>query len=305
MIRGMEKTYEFLRSKDKSRADIGLTSTIIGLLIWIPSCIVSANSDIHYVCTILILIGLTMTWFGIRAYNENNIKWKLTITENGVSETGEPGHMENDWHISWNNIKEITYKEGRPSIVINLKNNDNSLLTNIVEIYGYNNLKHIYNLLKDHIERYSRQEQIYLETLTKEESIRQQKEKDYFQRIKKLEELQKIDPLQFEKIISTLFKRMGYDVLLTKASRDEGIDLIITKNGKKSVVQCKRYSGTVGQPTARDLYGSMIHNHAEDAYLITTGVFSLPAQTWASGKPIHLVDGNMLVEWIETILSKD
>ena len=182
-----------------------------------------------------------------------------------------------------------------------------------IYISGYENLYKIYSYLKElhqkdlkiEKEKLEKQKQMRLERLAKEELIRQQQERDYFQRINRLEDIQKIDPIQFEKLISALFKKMGYDVLLTKASRDEGIDLIISKNGKKSVVQCKRYSGTVGQPIARDLYGSMVHNRAEDAYLITTGVFSLPAQTWVSGKPIHLVDGKMLVEWIETILGND
>jgi HJR/Mrr/RecB family endonuclease len=176
------------------------------------------------------------------------------------------------------------------------------LPTNVIEISGYDSLSQIHNLLKDHMEELANQEQMQLEELTKNEIIRQQQERQYFQRINRLEDIQKIDPIQFEKLVSSLFKKLGYDVLLTKASGDEGIDLILSKDGKKSVVQCKRYSGTVGQPIARDLYGSMIHNRAEDAYLITTGVFSLPAQTWASGKPIHLVDGKM---WIETILGKD
>jgi restriction system protein len=95
---------------------------------------------------------------------------------------------------------------------------------------------------------------------------------------------------------------MGFEVINTLATRDEGIDLILSKNNRKSVVQCKRFKGMVGQSVLRDLYGAMIHNRAEDAFVITTGSFSLPAQTWAANKPIHLVDGKMLIEWLESIL---
>ena len=179
------------------------------------------------------------------------------------------------------------------------------LPTNVIEVYGYDNLNQIYALLLNYKEELAKQEKIRMEKLAQNEIIRQQQETDYFRRIKNLEEIQKISPKQFEKLVAKLFKKMGYDVSLTKASGDEGIDIILSRNGKTSIVQGKRYSGTVGQPVARDLYGSMIHNRAEEAYLITTGIFSLPAQTWASVKPIHLVNGKMLIEWIETILGKD
>jgi hypothetical protein len=45
----------------------------------------------------------------------------------------------------------------------------------------------------------------------------------------------------------------------------------------------------------------MVHEQAEEAYLITTGNISLPAQTWARGKPIQLVDNTQLLEWIKEL----
>ena len=46
-----------------------------------------------------------------------------------------------------------------------------------------------------------------------------------------------------------------------------------------------------GEPIVRDLYGTMIHTGAAQAYLITTAGFSNEAKRWALGKPITLVDG--------------
>jgi len=125
-------------------------------------------------------------------------------------------------------------------------------------------------------------------------------EETYFKRRAKLDELRSLDPIAFERFISQLFERMGYEVQSTSKTGDEGVDLILRKEGRSAIVQCKRYKGSVGQPVVRDLYGAMIHSRADEAYLITTGTISLPAQQWAADKPIHLVDGIELVRWVET-----
>jgi restriction system protein len=126
----------------------------------------------------------------------------------------------------------------------------------------------------------------------------------YFRRIKRLDQLKALDPIVFELFVGSLFERMGYAVRTTPASGDQGIDLILYKDSRTAIVQCKRYEGSVGQPVVRDLYGTMVHNRVDEAYLVTTGTISLPARQWAMGKAIHLVDGNELVEWLDSFQQK-
>jgi restriction system protein len=116
----------------------------------------------------------------------------------------------------------------------------------------------------------------------------------------RLSQLQQMDPIAFERFVGQHFTKMGYKVENTRASGDEGIDLILRRGRRMAVVQCKRYGGTVGQPVVRDLYGVMVHTGADEAYLVTTGTVSRAAVDWANGKPIHLVDGHRLVEWTRT-----
>ena len=49
----------------------------------------------------------------------------------------------------------------------------------------------------------------------------------------------------------------------------------------------------------RDLYGTLIHDGAVKAILITTGYFTAAAFAFARGKPIELVDGEVLEKLIE------
>lgn len=113
-----------------------------------------------------------------------------------------------------------------------------------------------------------------------------------------LVDIKTLDPVEFEYFVGGLFAGMGYSVAHTKATGDEGVDLDITRGDRHAIVQCKRYYDVVGQPEVRNLLGALVHTGAQEAFLVTTGRFSLPAMQWARGKPIHLVDGTELMEWV-------
>lgn len=113
-----------------------------------------------------------------------------------------------------------------------------------------------------------------------------------------LQRAQGLDPIAFEHLVGAIFERRGYTVSTTVTSGDEGVDLLVRQGRRLAVVQCKRYKGNVGSPLIRDLYGTMLHNGADEAYMVTTGSISNQARNWCQGKPIHLIDGIALVEWI-------
>lgn len=53
------------------------------------------------------------------------------------------------------------------------------------------------------------------------------------------------------------FRDRGYRVMLTGTAGDHGIDLVAEKTGKRAIVQCKRWSGSVGEPVLGDLFGAI------------------------------------------------
>lgn len=118
-----------------------------------------------------------------------------------------------------------------------------------------------------------------------------------FKGIRRLSQLRRMDPIEFEHFVGYLYQQRGYRVYTTLASGDEGVDLYLRKGLHTGVVQVKRYSGTVGQPVVRDLYGVMVHNGARHAALVTSGTISRAAESWAEDKPIALVDGHELMSW--------
>lgn len=113
-----------------------------------------------------------------------------------------------------------------------------------------------------------------------------------------MEDLLGLDPYAFEDFVKKVFEGLGYKVDVTKRSGDEGVDLVLNRSAERSVVQCKRYRGQVGQSEIRDFYGTVIHEKAKRGFFVTTGTFSLPSQVWAEGKNLVLVDGSDLLDSI-------
>ncbi len=117
-----------------------------------------------------------------------------------------------------------------------------------------------------------------------------------------LDELQSLSPSEFEVWVQRLFESRGFHVINTPDRADHGIDLrLVAPDGEQSVVQCKRYSGAVGEPTVRDLYGVVRGENLPRGYLVTTGRISQSARLWAAGKPIELIDGQRLLRLAATL----
>ncbi len=113
-----------------------------------------------------------------------------------------------------------------------------------------------------------------------------------------LAQIQALTPSEFEDYVGDrLFNQEGYHVQNLRDTKDGGVDVLVTDRfGQKAVVQCKRYRGTVGASIVRELYGTMMHENATYAYLVTSGPISEEARRWAMGKEIELIDGQQLVE---------
>jgi restriction system protein len=86
------------------------------------------------------------------------------------------------------------------------------------------------------------------------------------------------------------------------AGPDEGIDLVLKKDGGLVLVQCKQWQSTkVGVNIVRELLGVMTAKHATSGILITSGVFTQEAKNFVADKPIDLVEGNQLLQLIGNV----
>ena len=104
----------------------------------------------------------------------------------------------------------------------------------------------------------------------------------------------------FELLVGEAFRRKGFEVKENGGGgADGGIDLVLTKNGKKSIVQCKRWKTfSIGVPLIRELYGVMTSERANDCIFLSSGNYTAEARLFAEDKPIWLIDGAELLEMV-------
>jgi restriction system protein len=111
---------------------------------------------------------------------------------------------------------------------------------------------------------------------------------------------------EFEELVGEAYRRQGYKVAENmNPGPDEGIDLVLKKDGGLVLVQCKQWrSIKVGVNIVRELLGVMTAKHATSGILITSGIFTQEAKNFAKDKPIDLVDGTQLLQLIGNVQKK-
>lgn len=104
----------------------------------------------------------------------------------------------------------------------------------------------------------------------------------------------------FEYLVGEAYRRKGYSVVEnTGSGADGGIDLVLSKNGEKTLVQCKNWkSRSVGVKTIRELYGVVMAEGASEGVVVCSGYFTSDAIDFAAGKPLTLIDGSELSQFV-------
>lgn len=118
--------------------------------------------------------------------------------------------------------------------------------------------------------------------------------------------IQNMSPREFEEYVADFYREQGFEVFLTKQTRDGGYDIICTKNIPSKIVilvECKHYSSNnkVDVKIIRELFGTKTSEKANQAVLITTSSFTKDAIDFAKSQntEIELVDFNSFLSWLE------
>ncbi len=120
-----------------------------------------------------------------------------------------------------------------------------------------------------------------------------------------MDEVMKLSPTEFEKLVVSLLLHMGYGSgiteagMITQQSNDGGIDGIIKEDqlGFSSIyIQAKQWAAdqTVGKPEIQKFVGALQGQQAQKGLFITTAKFSSGALQYANnllGTKVVLVDG--------------
>jgi restriction system protein len=116
-----------------------------------------------------------------------------------------------------------------------------------------------------------------------------------------------LPPRKFEEVLAEILTDMGWEVELTKATRDGGKDILAyqkTELGRLlCLVEAKRYreDRKIGVDLVRSLYGTLCDYQASSAMMVTTSSFSADAQAFQQKHQYQLAlrDYFDLVRWIQ------
>lgn len=106
----------------------------------------------------------------------------------------------------------------------------------------------------------------------------------------------------FELLVSEAYRRLGFNVEeVGQGGADGGVDLMLTRQGKKTLVQCKRWKSRVGAPVVREMWGLLHHHNAHDVKIVCASGFTKEAINFAAEKAIDLVDGEGLLALVNSL----
>jgi hypothetical protein len=115
-----------------------------------------------------------------------------------------------------------------------------------------------------------------------------------------------LTPRQFEELVAELFHGFGYQVELTRRTRDGRADVVALKRDiveVKYLIECKRYAPQhkVGIHLVRCLHGVTVAQGATKGILATTSCFTQGARAHLSKHPFLLqgADFDALVQWLD------
>lgn len=162
-------------------------------------------------------------------------------------------------------------------------------------------VKNIRNLYGDTIIKQSKEEK------NKYNEIKRKKDL-----LNKLNDVQNIiesftdNPSEFEVFCAELFRKMEYEAKVTPKTNDGGFDIILNKDSKKTIVECKCYSQkhNIGRPMIQKLVGANQEIKADNMIFITTSNFSKEAIQFARETSVDLIDGKKLIELINKYYKK-
>lgn len=107
--------------------------------------------------------------------------------------------------------------------------------------------------------------------------------------------------IEFEEFVAGLFTKLGYTTEVTKASGDQGVDVIAKKDGKMLGIQAKCYSGVVGNHAIMEVVAGMNYYGCNSCMVVTNSTFSASAKELAQANHVELWDRDDLKEQIELI----
>ena len=116
-----------------------------------------------------------------------------------------------------------------------------------------------------------------------------------------IKDVDRMNGIEFEEFIADMFTKLGYRTEMTKASGDQGVDVIAYKGEKILGIQAKCYSGVVGNHAIMEVVAGKNYYGCNSCMVITNSTFSAAAKELAKANHVELWDRNALKDQIDLL----
>lgn len=103
---------------------------------------------------------------------------------------------------------------------------------------------------------------------------------------------------EFEQYCEGILKEAGWVTRMTKATGDQGVDIVGTRNGICVVFQCKKYSSSVGNAAVQEVFAGQIFEGAQVAAVVTNSSYTKAARELAHSAGVYLLHFDELSSFV-------
>ncbi len=103
--------------------------------------------------------------------------------------------------------------------------------------------------------------------------------------------------VEFEIWCAEKIREQGWDVSMTPITGDQGVDLIARRGQTSVAIQCKNYTGAIGNSAVQQIFAGQKHALANFACVIGTGGFTKSAFEIASITKVALINAENICEF--------
>jgi HJR/Mrr/RecB family endonuclease len=104
--------------------------------------------------------------------------------------------------------------------------------------------------------------------------------------------------IDFEQFLVHVFEALGYAASTTRATGDQGVDLLAAKGEVRIAIQAKGYAGSVGNEAVQQAFTGMRHYRCNRCAVITNSEFTRSAVELAGSVECLMIDGSRLPQLI-------
>jgi restriction system protein len=120
-----------------------------------------------------------------------------------------------------------------------------------------------------------------------------------------IDDIDKFGGETFEQYLQILFHKLGYRVERTQFRGDYGGDLVLRKDGVRTVVQAKRYTKSVGVKAVQEAVAAKGYYNCTEAMVVTNSCYTKQAAHLARKNGVVLWDRDMLIRRLHDIDASD